>query len=80
MYSNGYDLAPVSNMSHLVLTDSQTASTPIPPLSSVSITTSAKLTQVTGEEFVEIKKLPVSVLIGKDSYGNTYVFCDFKKQ
>ena len=80
MYSNGYDLAPVSDMSHLVLTDSQTASTPIPPLSSVSITTSAKLTQVTGEEFVEIKKLPVNVLIGKDSYGNTYVFCDFKKQ
>lgn len=74
---NAYDLFPVSEMSHLVLENEQQASDAISPIPDITITKTARLTAVNGEESVNIKQLPVFAMIGKDTYGNTYVLCDF---
>ena len=78
LVSSGHDLAHIADMSHLVLENEQQAYDPISPIPSVTITKTATLTAVNGEDKVTIKQLPVFVMIGKDKYGNTYVLCDFK--
>ena len=77
LVSNAHDLVRISNISHLVLENEQQAYNAISPIPSVTITKTATLTAVNGEEKVTVKKTPVFVLIGKDTYGNTYVLCDF---
>lgn len=78
LVSSGHDLALIADMSHLVLENEQQAYDAISPIPSVTITKTATLTAVNGEDKVTIKQLPVFVMIGKDKYGNTYILCDFK--
>ena len=77
LISNAHDLVRISDISHLVLENEQQAYNAISPIPSVSITKTATLTAVNGEEKVTVKKTPVFVLIGNDTYGNTFVLCDF---
>ncbi len=77
LLSNAHDLVPISDISHLVWENEQQAYNAISPIPSVTITKTATLTAVNGEDKVNIKQLPVFVLIGNDKYGNTYVLCDF---
>ena len=58
----------------LLVNEDQSRISPIP---NVTITKTATLTALNGEEKVNVKKTPVFVLIGNDTYGNTYVLCDF---
>lgn len=77
LVSKVYDLAVISDMSHLVLENVQQAYSAVSPIPGIDITKTATLTAVKGEDKVTIKQLPVFVMIGKDQFGNTYVICDF---
>ena len=77
LVSKVYDLAVISDMSHLVLENVQQAYSAVSPIPGIDITKTATLTAVKGEDKVTIKQLPVFVMIGKDKFGNTYVICDF---
>ena len=66
-----YFLIPTTNAGNLTVTGLKNveASSPIEP---VTVTQEGQLTAVTGIEGFTMKKLPIDVYIGKDSYGNTY--------
>ena len=66
-----FNLIPTSNAGNLTVTGLKNVEAPS-PIEPVTVTQEGQLTAVTGIEGFTLKKLPMDVYIGKDSYGNTY--------
>ena len=66
-----FNLIPTTNAGNLTVTGLKNMEAPS-PIEPVTVTQEGQLTAVTGIEGFALKKLPMDIFIGKDSYGNTY--------
>ena len=66
-----FNLIPTTNAGNRTVTGLKNMEAPS-PIEPVTVTQEGQLTAVTGIEGFALKKLPMDIFIGKDSYGNTY--------